>query len=251
MNKMRERIRELQAKFNIPRKGPRNKKTEKHYTKPEIEYVMDEPRPITETNSVQKTAKKMLKEQEKRLPVVDAGTKRLKGDIKALDILDLFGGGIKTNIIEEKFQGNIAEALNMRIKKIMNQKPLSIDIETDLEEAIKKLADTHIDMIHITKEDEVVGSLGEKKIVDIISSAEGEIKVEEAMTFNPITAGVGYKVSDACKAMVRNNFNRLPVVSEHELKGLVTYADLLKYFSEEMFQLTRATTEHEAFNVII
>lgn len=248
---MREIAEKTRKKFNILEKGSREKNTEKHETKLELEYVMDEANPITETTTVKKTAEKMLENGEKRLPVTDPGTQRLKGDIKALDLIDLFGGGVKTNIIEKRLKGNIAEALNLQIKKITNQKPHTVDIKTPLDQAIKKLIKTHVDTLHITKEDKVIGKLGEEKIVDTLASAEGEKKVKEAMTFNPITAGVGYRVEDACKAMARNNFNRLPVISEHELKGIVTYADLLKYFSKEMFNLSNATTKHEAFNVII
>ncbi len=248
---MREIAERTRKRFNIPKKGSRRKDSEKHETKPELEYVMDKPKPITKTTTVKKTAEKRLEKQEKRLPITDPGTQRLKGDIKALDILDLFGGGVKTNIIEEKLKGNIPEALNIQIKKIMNQKTETIDIKTKLEKAIQKLVETHVDTLHITQENKIKGNLTEEKIVDILASVKGEKKVEEAMTFNPVTAGVGYKVADACKVMVRNNFNRLPIVSGHELKGIVTYADLLKYFSKEMFTLSNATMEHEAFNVII
>lgn len=231
--------------------GSQEKKTEKHETKSQLEYVMEETHPITKTTSVQSTAEKMLDKGKKRIPVADPGTKKLKGDIRALDILDLFGGGEKTDIVESKFKGNIAEALNLKIRKIKNDKTLQKDVKTPLSEVMDELRKTHVDTVYITEEGKAVGEIGEKKLINLISSAEGKKKVKDTMTKDPVTAGPGYKVSDASRVMVKNNFNRLPVISKHELKGMVTYIDLLEYFSEEMFEITPTTMEHEVFKVII
>lgn len=235
----------------IPGKGSRDKDTEKHKTKPKLQYLMEETNPITKTNTVKKAAEKMLEHREKRLPVINPGTKKLEGDLRALDILDLFGGGIKTSIIEEKFKGNISEALNLKIKKIMNQKTLSKDTDTTLHKILEELKKKGQDTVYLTEENKVKGKIDEEKLVNLISSAEGKKKVKEAMTKEVITGGPTYKIDDTCKIMVRNNFNRLPIVSEHRLKGIVTHSDLLKYFSEEMFDLALATTEHRVFEVII
>lgn len=235
----------------IPKRGSRKQGSEKHDTKPELEYLMEDPKPLTKTRSVKKAALRMIEEGKRTIAVTDAGTSKLIGEIKARDILDLFGGGVKTNIIEEKFKGNVSEALNLQIGKIMNKEPVSADIKEDLVSVISQLKDPGVETVFVTDEKRLVGKITERKILSMLASTDTGKKSSDLMTEEVITGGVGYTVSDACKIMVRNNVNRLPIIENHELEGMVTYSDLLRYYSKEMFRLAKATTEDEVFGVTV
>ncbi len=57
-----------------------------------------------------------------RLPIADAGTKRLIGFVTSVDVVDFLGGGLRHNLLKEKYGGNIFTAINADIREIMSTK---------------------------------------------------------------------------------------------------------------------------------
>jgi len=64
------------------------------------------------TTNIMGTAKTMLKYGFRRVPIADAGTNRLVGIITSLDIVDFLGGGLRHNIVKNRYKGNLAAAIN-------------------------------------------------------------------------------------------------------------------------------------------
>ena len=57
-----------------------------------------------------------------RLPITDAGTRRLIGFVTSVDVVDFLGGGLRHNLLKEKYHGNIFVGINADISEIMNTK---------------------------------------------------------------------------------------------------------------------------------
>jgi len=70
-------------------------------------------------STVMNALKTMVKYRFRRMPVADAGTKKIMGILSATDILNYFGGGSKYQIVEKRFDGNLARAVNENIEEIM------------------------------------------------------------------------------------------------------------------------------------
>ena len=58
----------------------------------------------------------------RRLPVTDAGTKKLRGIITSGDIINLMGGGDKYRLVQVKHGGNLVSAVNESVRAIMTPK---------------------------------------------------------------------------------------------------------------------------------
>lgn len=235
----------------IPKKGSRDKDTERHEEPTNTEKLSREARTLTKTTSVKKAAEEMLKQGKRTITIVESGNKKIEGVIRATDILSLFGGGEKSNIVEKRFNGNIVEALNMPVRKIMEQEARSKGSKANLNQIIEELRDSGTDTVPITRKDKYIGEITERRMLNMVENAPTGQSVKDVMTEEVITGGVGYKIGDTCRIMVKNNVHRLPVIEKHTLEGITTYSDLLRYFSKEVFTLTKTNMEHEAFNVII
>jgi len=168
----------------------------------------------------------------RRLPVIDAGTGRLKGLVTAIDILDYLGGGPKYKIIEKDFGGNFLKAINCPISKIMRDSQYIVG-----DDPIEKAADIMVNkrsscipLVDSEEEQKVIGIITEHDILP--AGGDYGKTVSSIMNPKPICASEGMMLSDVAKVMVRNQVRRLPVIKEDELTGLVTVFDMLKYLEE-------------------
>jgi len=176
----------------------------------------------------------------RRIPVVDAGTKRLLGMATAMDIMDYMGGGPKYNIILKDYKGNLSAAVNCPIEKIMREATF-LDTSASVEDAANIMGTRHTSAIPIVedrKDRKVIAIVTER---DVLPQADTfGITVEEVMKPDPITSSPGMMISDVAKIMVRNGFRRLPVIQEEKLIGVVTVFDVLKFLGYGEFQHTDA-----------
>src|SRR5512137_3173127 len=72
-----------------------------------------------------------------RLPIADAGTKRLIGFVTSVDIVDFLGGGLRHNLLQEKYKGNIFTAINADIREIMSTSLTYTNDKTSLNDVLK------------------------------------------------------------------------------------------------------------------
>ena len=191
-------------------------------------------------NSVKNVAKMMKDHDFRRIPVTDAGTKRLLGLATAMDILDFMGGGEKYNIIVKDYKGNLPAAINCPIEKIMRGASF-VGSNASVEEVAGIMISKHTSAIPIvedSKDRKVIAIITER---DILPQADNfGITVEEVMMTDPITSSLGMMISDVSKIMVRNGFRRLPVIKEHKLIGVVTVFDILEFLGYGEFRHTDA-----------
>jgi CBS domain-containing protein len=213
-------------------RGPREFKSHKVRREGEIMSVAQ--RRVVSThpaNSIKNVAKLMQDNDFRRLPVTDAGTGRLEGMARAIDILDFLGGGEKYNILLKDYSGNFLSAINCPISKLMAQSSYLTE-NAKVEEAVKILLERRTSLIPIVSNAEelrVTALISERDVMP--QAADFGIKVGDVMQTKVITATDGMMLSDVAKIMVRNGLRRLPVIKEDSVIGVVTVFDALKYLS--------------------
>jgi CBS domain-containing protein len=196
-------------------------------------------------NSVKNVAKLMKDNDVRRIPVTDAGTKRLLGLATAMDIMDYMGGGPKYNIIVKDYKGNLPAAANCPIEKLMREASF-LEESASIDDAVSIMMSKHTSAIPIVenKKDRKVSAIVTER--DVLPSAESfGITVEEVMKTDPIISTPGMMISDVAKIMVRNGYRRLPVIRERKLAGVVTVFDVLEFLGYGEFHHTDA---EEAFS---
>lgn len=214
-------------------RGP--KKQESHVAKTDGDVVKIASRDVIATHSMNtvKNAASLMRENDvRRLPVLDAGTKRLEGLITATDILDFLGGGEKYHIIEKDYGGNFLKAINSPISKIMRDAQY-VTKKTRVEDAINTMLTKRSSCIPIVEDEDdlkVSGLITEQDVLP--DTAETGVNVGSVMNLKPITTTPGMMLSDASKTMVRNQVRRLPVISEDKVAGVITVFDILGYLEK-------------------
>ena len=238
---MSQRINRTEYRGGAQERGPRDFKT--HVVKKEGNVMKIAEKNVVTThplNSVKNVAKLMKEHDFRRIPITDAGTKRLNGLATAIDILDFLGGGEKYNIIAKDYNGNLAAAVNCPISKIMREASF-VDKTASVDDVVNIMLTKHTSAIPIVedkKDKEVIAIVTER---DVMPHADVYgVTVEEVMRTDPIIATPGMMVSDVSKIMVRNGFRRLPVIKEHQLVGVVTVFDVLEFLGYGEFHGTDA-----------
>jgi len=62
----------------------------------------------------------------RRLPVVDPGSRKIRGILTSGDIINFLGGGDKFNLVQVKHGGNLLAAINESVRTIMTKSLVTI-----------------------------------------------------------------------------------------------------------------------------
>ena len=186
----------------------------------------------------------MVKEGFRRIPVVDPGTKRLRGIITATDIIDYLGGGEKFQIIQRKYAGNFFKAINEPVKSVMAREVVSIPIFAKISDAIELMKEHRVGGLPVVDEENRVWAIvTERDIVMIFTGKISGVSVADLMSEKVITATPKASISEAEKTMIERGFRRLPIVSDDKLVGIVTVMDILRFFgSGQVFKHLQSGT---------
>jgi CBS domain-containing protein len=218
-------------------RGP--KEFQHHMKKKEGEVmIIAEKKAVTThpANSIKNVATLMLENDFRRIPVTNAGTGRLEGMAKAMDIIDFLGGGEKYNIILKDYKGNFLSAINCQISKIMSP-VVFLGKKASVEDAVQLMLARRTSIIPIVEDEKslkVAAIVTERDVLP--TTDEVGATVSEVMSEDCVTATPGMMLSDVAKIMVRNKLRRLPVVSEDKVAGVVTQFDLLRFLSRGEFR---------------
>ena len=192
----------------------------------------------SQTITIKEATELMVNNKFRRLPITDAGSGKLVGIVTVMDILDFFGGGQKSKLLEEKYEGNFLAAINKPVKEIMTRGVVSVSNKDSISDAVGIMLDKNIGALPVVNNnDEIVGIVSERDISFLLSGVITDEIVEDVMTESVITTTIGTPLESASKIMVRNHLRRLPVVGktdEHpdkdKLVGILTATDILEYF---------------------
>jgi len=173
----------------------------------------------------------MVKAGFRRMPIVDSGTKRLRGIITATDIVNYLGGGEKFQIIQRKYAGNIFKAINEPIRSVMTQKVFSILTTAKTSDAIELMKEHNVGGLPVVDEENRVWAIvTERDIAFLFNEKITGIKVADAMSKKVTTAKPKTSIFEAEKTMIQHGFRRLPIVQNEKLIGIVTVMDVLRFF---------------------
>ncbi|MFZ3059885.1 MAG: CBS domain-containing protein [Candidatus Methanoperedens sp.] len=208
---------------------------------------------IPPTMPVIEAVKTMLKHGFRRLPVVDAGTSRLKGIVTSQDIVDFLGGGQRNLIVKNRFKGNLLAAVNGSISEIMEENVVTLNEKDSLKDAMDTMIKENVGGIPILDREERVKSIiSERDFVFLISGIVTGKIVDEYMSKNIVTAPADMSVGIAAKSMINNGFRRLPVIRDNVLIGIITASDIMRFLgSGDMFNRLVTGNAREVFEVPI
>jgi CBS domain-containing protein len=159
----------------------------------------------------------------------------------------------------------------MKVRELMTGNVVSVRPETPLRVAAGMLVEHRVSGVPVVMGDEVVGVLSE---ADIVAKASGgasdegggllawlfepdarELKLSartagEAMTSPALTIAAARPVHEAARKMIAEGVNRLPVVEDGKLVGILTRADIVRAFTRpdsELAQEIRDDILHRTF----
>ncbi|NOZ81834.1 MAG: CBS domain-containing protein [Candidatus Micrarchaeota archaeon] len=133
----------------------------------------------------------------------------------------------------------------MLVSDAMNKKVVKLGSDETLLSALKKLAKNKISGAPVVDGEKVIGVLSQRDILKflgrnhIFELKEGDVKklssktVSSICTKNPVTVNPETKLTEAVKLMNTHNINRLPVIKNGKLVGILTRADIIKLIASQ------------------
>jgi CBS domain-containing protein len=139
----------------------------------------------------------------------------------------------------------------MKVQDLMTKDVVSVRPETSLRAAAGLLVEHGVSGLPVVRGNEVVGVLSE---TDIVAKASGgraggllswlfdpeagdhrsnAHTAGDAMSAPAITVGAGRPVHEAARRMLTEGVDRLPVVEDGKLVGILTRADIVRAFARE------------------
>ncbi len=121
--------------------------------------------------------------------------------------------------------------LPLRVEDVMSTPPITVDMETTIEQAAKVMDDNNISSVMVVdKEGKLAGIFTDRDLRFAV--AEGKVgkglPIHMLMTENPITISPGDLVIDAMKKMREADIKHLPVVDgEGRPVGMITMRDIV------------------------
>ncbi|AFZ71186.1 CBS domain-containing protein [Caldisphaera lagunensis DSM 15908] len=195
---------------------------------------------ISPNSTILEALEKMSSYNVRGLIISDSRTS-LKGIIMATDLVNYLGGGEFYNIIQQRYNKNLFNALqNEKVSNIMNTMPVFVKTTQKLTEIIKLMAINNLGMLPVIDDlNRVVGVITEHDIVKHIIYKDTGKKVSSIMTSNIVSAYENDTLKRAAQLMSLYGFRRIPVIStkENEIIGIVSAKDFVNFFgSHEVFK---------------
>jgi len=186
-----------------------------------------------QTTTIIQAVEIMTREGFRRLPIVDAGTHRLRGIVTGSDIIDLMGGGDKYNLVQVKHGGNFLAAINEELHEIMTEHPVTMPVTGSIADAVDIIVNRRIGGIPITDNNgELKGIVTERDVMMVLATEPSRYRVEDIMTSSVRVTTPETPISEVSEKMVKCRFRRLPVVTDDVLCGIVTATDIMRYLGE-------------------
>ncbi len=165
-----------------------------------------------------------------RLPIADAGTKRLIGFVTSVDIVDFLGGGLRHNLLSEKYGGNIFTAINADIREIMSTKLTHASVNSTMNDVLKLMYEQNVGGLPIVDEEtRIKAIITEEDFVRFCCGIDTGLTAESFMSPNVVTAPAQTTIEKMTRMIIQKGFRRMPIVHDGVLMGMVTASDIMKY----------------------
>jgi len=203
------------------------------------------------TTTILDAVKTMVGHGFRRLPVTDPGSRRLVGIITSRDTVDFLGGGERSLIIENKFKGNLLQALNSSVRELVTEDVYTVNYKSSLEEALQVMLEHNIGGLPVLDGDRrVQGIVSERDFVWLIAGVKTGRSVEEYMTGDVVTATPGDTLGETTRLMIKNGIRRIPLLQEGVLVGIITSFDIMRFIGDgEVFDRLVTGSASEIFSL--
>lgn len=125
---------------------------------------------------------------------------------------------------------------NILVSDLMTHEPITISPNTNLLECIKKMVKKRTGSLLIADKKKLVGLVSEHDIMwALTKKLPSDLSKIKAIDISPrklATIKPSATVSEAWRKMKKLKFERLPVIKEKELVGLITAKDILNFHPE-------------------
>jgi len=193
---------------------------------------------VPQTMSILGAVETMTRWGFRRLPIVDAGSRKLRGIVTSGDVINFLGGGDKFNLVQVKHDGNLLSAVNESIRSIMTTQVTSLPDTSSLRDAINIITGKMIGGIPILHPNQVLaGIVTERDVLTVLAGEKVACTVEEIMSRSLRVTDPDCPIGKVTREMTTYRFRRLPVVSDDVLYGIITTTDIMKYLgSKRVFE---------------
>ena len=202
------------------------------------------------TGTIMEAIKIMTERRFRRIPITDAGTRRLEGVVTSIDIIDFLGGGRKNLLIENRFKGNLLAAINEEVRQIMGTDVAYLHEQADFKEAVSTMLKKRTGGLPIVNDDmQVIAIFTERNAIELMGGLVTNKTVDDYMTRNVKLVSTDTPIGHAAKVMVENRFRRLPVVKDGIFAGIITASDIVHFLGKgEAFSKLTTGNIHEALD---
>ncbi|MGA9189132.1 MAG: CBS domain-containing protein [Methanosarcina sp.] len=202
------------------------------------------------TATIMEAIRIMTERRFRRIPITDAGTRRLEGVVTSVDIINFLGGGKKNLLVENRFKGNLLAAINDEVRQIMETDAAYLNEQADFKDAISTMLERRTGGLPIVNNDmQVVGIFTERNAVELMGGIVTNKTVDEYMTKNVKMVSTDTPIGHAAKVMVDNRLRRLPVVKDGIFAGIVTASDIVHFLGRgDAFSKLTTGNIHEALD---
>ncbi|MFH1801476.1 MAG: CBS domain-containing protein [archaeon] len=122
------------------------------------------------------------------------------------------------------------------VADIMTRDPITIEPDANLLECSKKMVSKKVGSLLITEGKKLIGFISQQDILwALVKKSKEDLSKIKAVDISPkkiITIKPSATVKETIKRMNKNKFDKLPVISEGELVGMITIKDILLFHPE-------------------
>ncbi|MBW1860528.1 MAG: CBS domain-containing protein [Deltaproteobacteria bacterium] len=120
-------------------------------------------------------------------------------------------------------------------KDVMFPDVMTIREDTKTKDIIRLLVQHRITGLPVVSEDNrILGMVTEKDILKMLYERKPNVKsAADLMTSNISSFDENDNLMEVFKALVENNYRRVPILSEGKLAGIISRADIIRFISKQ------------------
>ncbi len=202
------------------------------------------------TTTIMGAIRTMTNKGFRRVPIADAGTKRLEGIITSMDVVNFLGGGSKNLIVKKYYKGNLLAAINADVSEIMQRDVAFLVSKASIFDAVEMMIQRNTGGLPVVNEDNrVCGIFTERDFLELMADTIDYDSVRNYMSTKVKTVPFDATIEDAAKIMVSKGFRRLPIAKDGILIGIVTASNIMNFLgSGKAFEKIITGNFREAFS---
>ena len=120
----------------------------------------------------------------------------------------------------------VREILRSKSSEVWTTRP-----DVTVFDALVLMAEKNVGALVVVREGSVVGIISERdyaRKVDIRGKSSRELRVQEIMTFDPLTVKHDQSLEECMQIMTERHIRHLPVLEDGKLVGMITIRDAIK-----------------------